>query len=109
MENRPELSPSEIAQLTRRDFLATSTTGLGTLAFASLLQQDQLIAADLPRTDPLAPRPTHFPAKAKNCILIYFEGAPSHIDLFDPKPQLNKLDGQKLPESMLEKVRFAFI
>ena len=109
MENRPELSPSEIALLTRRDFLATSTTGLGTLAFASLLQQDRLLAADLPRTDPLAPRPPHFPAKAKNCILIYFEGAPSHIDLFDPKPQLNKLDGQKLPESMLEKVRFAFI
>src|SRR5439155_1400945 len=61
------------------------------------------------QTDPLSPKAPHFRPKAKNCILIYFEGAPSHIDLFDPKPKLNELDGQKLPDLMLEKVRFAFI
>ena len=47
--------------------------------------------------------------KAKACICIYLEGAPSQIDLFDPKPKLNELNGQKLPESMTKNVRFAFI
>ncbi|MBI3881467.1 MAG: DUF1501 domain-containing protein [Verrucomicrobia bacterium] len=102
------MSPQEIVNLTRRDFLAN--TGLGTLAFASLLAQDGYLAQGATlRNDPLAPKAPHFTPKAKNCILIYFEGAPSHIDLFDPKPKLNEMDGQKLPDSMLEKVRFAFI
>ena len=112
MNNRPEMSPREAVDLTRRDFLATGTTGLGTLALASLLQRDGLLtptATAAGRTDPLAPREPHFTSKAKNCILIYFEGAPSHVDLFDPKPKLNEMDGEALPESMLEKVRFAFI
>ena len=61
------------------------------------------------RRDPLAPRPPHFAPKAKNCIFIFLEGAPSQIDLFDPKPKLNELHGQKLPESMTKNVRFAFI
>ena len=105
-----DMSPQEVVDLTRRDFLATGTTGLGTLALASLLQKDGLLAPSAhaaPRTDPLAPKRTHFTPKAKNCILIYFEGAPSHVDLFDPKPKLNEMDGEALPESMLEKVRYA--
>ena len=73
---------------------------------ASLLAEQGYAA---PTADPLAARASHFTPRAKNCILIYFEGAPSHIDLFDPKPKLNELHGQKLPDSMLEKVRFAFI
>src|SRR5438445_9371011 len=93
----------------RRDFLTTSASGIGTLALAALLQQDGLLAAESTSTDPLAPKPPHSPAKAKSCICIYLEGAPSQIDLFDPKPKLNELDGQKLPESMTQKVRFAFI
>jgi len=112
MNPRPDLSPREVVDLTRRDFLATGTSGLGTLALASLFQREGLLAPSAtaaPRTDPLAPRPPHFTPRAKNCILIYFEGAPSHIDLFDPKPKLNEMDGQALPQSMLEKVRFAFI
>src|SRR4051794_32087238 len=92
----------------RRDFLATSANGVGLLALASLLQGDgRLIAADA--VNPLAPKPPHFAPKAKNCICIYLEGAPSQIDLFDPKPKLNELDGQKLPESFTKNVRFAFL
>jgi hypothetical protein len=91
----------------RRDFLATSASGIGTLALASLLRDDGLLAAE--PADPLALRPPHFAAKAKNCICIYLEGAPSQLDLFDPKPRLNELDGQKLPDSMTANVRFAFI
>ncbi|MBG89189.1 MAG: sulfatase [Verrucomicrobiales bacterium] len=106
----PELSPRETIDLTRRDFFAT--TGLGTIALADLLSRDGLIAPSAQagrRNDPLAPKQPHFTPKAKNCILIYFEGAPSHVDLFDPKPKLNEMDGKPLPEDMLEKVRFAFI
>ena len=55
------------------------------------------------------PRSPHFAPKAKTCIFILPEGAPSHIDLFDPKPKLNELHGEKLPESMTKNVRFAFI
>jgi hypothetical protein len=91
----------------RRDFLTSSASGIGMLALASMLRDEGLLAAEGP--NPLAPRPPHFPAKAKACICIYLEGAPSQIDLFDPKPKLNELDGQKLPDSMTKNVRFAFI
>src|SRR5688572_11396159 len=108
-----QFDPREVVGMTRRDFLATSASGIGTLALASLLGQNGLLAADaLGRNEPqnpLAPRPPHFAPKAKNCICIFMEGAPSQMDLFDPKPKLNEQDGQKLPDSLLEKVRFAFI
>jgi hypothetical protein len=105
----------ELIQLTRRDFLASSASGLGLLGLASLLKADNLLG---PRTksagalrpgNPRAPKPPHFTPRAQACIFIYMEGAPSQIDLFDPKPKLNELDGQKLPESMTKEVRFAFI
>jgi hypothetical protein len=95
----------------RRDFLATSASGLGTLAVASLLRDEGLLAAEAnsDASNPLAPRPPHFAPKAKACICIYLEGAPSQLDLFDPKPKLNDLNGKPLPESMTKNVRFAFI
>ncbi len=95
---------------TRRDFLATSASGLGGVALASLLADDGLLAA--PKggfKDPLAPRKPHFDAKAKACIFIFMAGAPSQVDLFDPKPKLNEMAGQSLPKSVLDKARFAFI
>lgn len=108
-----DLDPREIIGMTRRNFLATSASGIGTLALASILGQNGLLGADatsgLQPRNPLAPRAPHFAPKAKNCICIFMEGAPSQMDLFDPKPKLNELHGQKLPDSMLEKVRFAFI
>jgi hypothetical protein len=106
------VDPQEIMRMTRRDFLATSASGIGALALASLLDGDGLLAAEAKTghaPNPLAPRAPHFAPKAKSCIFIYMEGAPSQMDLFDPKPKLNELHGQKLPDSMLEKVRFAFI
>ena len=97
-------------QSTRRDFLSTTASGLGMLAVASLLQKEGLLAAPGEiGANPLAPKPPHFAPKAKNCIFIFMAGAPSQIDLFDPKPKLNELNGQPLPESLVEKVRFAFI
>ena len=95
----------------RRDFLATSASGLGGLALASLLAQDGMLAhADTPQiVNPLAPKAPHFAPKAKACIFLFQAGAPSQLDLWDPKPKLNELDGQPLPESMTKNVRFAFI
>ncbi len=97
----------------RRDFLTSAASGLGGIALSSLLAQNGLYAG--PGTgagaivNPLAPKPPHFAPKAKSCIFLFMAGAPSQIDMFDPKPKLNEMDGQPMPESMLEKVRFAFI
>src|SRR4051812_665289 len=100
----------EYLRQSRRDFLATSANGIGLLAVASLLKDEGLLAAAGPEpAGPLGPRPPHFAPKAKSCICIYLEGAPSQGDLFDPKPKLNELHGQPLPESMTKNVRFAFI
>jgi hypothetical protein len=95
----------------RRGFLATAANGIGGLAVAALLQRDGLLAAEATgdRRDPLAPRPPHFRPRATRCICIYLEGAPSQIDLFDPKPKLNELHLKPVPESLLKDVRFAFI
>src|SRR4051812_37474478 len=98
---------SEHVQQSRRNFLATSASGIGLVALASLLKEQGVLAAD--PANPLAPKPPHFAPKAKACICIYLEGAPSQLDLFDPKPKLNELHGQKLPESLVRNVRFAFI
>lgn len=102
---------------TRRQFFNTTASGLGMAALGSMLSQDGLMnsacAAESVSTNdivnPLAPRPTHFDPQAKACIFVFMAGAPSHIDLFDPKPVLKERHGQPLPESMLKKVRFAFI
>ncbi len=94
-----------IRNVLRRDFLTSAASGLGGAALASMLG-DAAFGNDEGAT---APRRTHFPAKAKACIFIYMAGGPSHVDLFDPKPILNNRDGQKMPDSMLQEVEFAFI
>ncbi|MGH7169954.1 MAG: DUF1501 domain-containing protein [Gemmataceae bacterium] len=101
----------EYLHQSRRDFLTSSSSGIGMLALASLLRDDGLLATESNPdiSNPLTPKAPHFAPKAKNCICIYLEGAPSQIDLFDPKPKLNELHGQQLPESMTKNVRFAFI
>jgi hypothetical protein len=85
----------------RRSFLARFAGGIGLAAFSSLLEADRLRA----ETDSLAAKPPHFPAKAKSCIFILFLGGTSQIDLFDPKPELVKLDGKPIPESFRKGVR----
>ncbi|MFM8434629.1 MAG: DUF1501 domain-containing protein, partial [Planctomycetia bacterium] len=95
-----------ILNMNRRSFFASQASGLGLLATASLLGRNAGLSAS-PIIDPA--RLAHIAPKAKSAICIYLEGGPSQMDLFDPKPKLNELNGQKLPESMTEKVRFAFI
>lgn len=86
----------------RRDFLTTSASGLGLAGLGAMLTADET-------NSPLAIKPPHFAPKAKNCIFLLQAGAPSQLDLFDPKPKLNELHGKPLPNEILEKVRFAFI
>jgi uncharacterized protein (DUF1501 family) len=87
----------------RREFLRKTLTGIGTLALTDLLSG----AVEAP--DPLAPRKPHFAPKAKNVIFLFQEGAPSQMDLFDPKPALEKWHGQSLPPSMTKDMKLAFI
>jgi hypothetical protein len=89
---------------TRRDFFRRASLGLGTVALAQLLQSDGYAA-----TDPLGPRPPHFKPRAKNVIFLFMEGAPSQMDLFDPKPALQKWHGQPLPRSITKDLKLAFI
>lgn len=105
------MNPLEQAvHFTRRDFFTTTANGLGMLALGSMLSEDRLFAATAAaESDPLLPKKPHFAPKAKNCIFIFMEGAPSQLDLYDPKPKLNELNGQPLPESLTKNVRFAFI
>lgn len=85
----------------RRDFLLKGGGGFGALALACLLDQDGALAntAKPSTASPYAPKPPHFAGKAKSVIFCFMDGGPSHIDLFDPKPELNKLAGQPLPKS----------
>lgn len=100
----------EQQRLARRQFFTSTASGLGAAALLSLLSKDGLIADDrAATTNPLAPKLPHFLAKAKHCIFFLPEGAPSQIDLFDEKPKLRELHGQKVPDSLVKNVRFAFI
>jgi hypothetical protein len=84
----------------RREFLERAGSGFGLLALFSQMEQDRLLGATPEFTDPLAPKAPNFPAKAKSVIFLFMHGGPSQLDTFDPKPLLNKLNGQKLPPSM---------
>ncbi len=106
------MDPQEVIRIARRDFLVSTARGVGGVALASLLARDRLRAASTAPPTARAPgslHPSHFPPRAKNCIFLYMEGGVSQIDLFDRKPRLNELHGQKMPESLTKNIRFAFI
>src|SRR5947209_16295208 len=89
--------PHHETPCSRRDFLTRSGGGFGLLALLSLMERDGHAGEAI--RNPLAARAPHFRATAKSVIWLFLDGGPSHIDLFDPKPQLNKLAGQPLPFS----------
>ncbi len=89
----------------RRDFLLNAGSGIGSLALATLLQEDGALAAEHRGER----APTDRVARAKNCIFLFLAGAPSQLDLFDPKPALRDRAGERLPDSLTRTARFAFI
>ena len=91
---------------TRRHFFHDCGIGLGGMALGSLLARDGLAA---PSVNPLAPRKPHFDPKAKAVIFLFMAGGPSQFELFEPKPELQKLHGQPIPDSFLKGKRFAFM
>ena len=100
MSNRASIGNLQAS--TRRHFFSRCGMGLGSVALASLMDQRVL-------GNPYAPRKPHFPAKVKNVIYLFMAGGPSHLDLFDWKPELKKRHGQDIPPEFLEGKRFAFM
>lgn len=92
------------ADRTRRDFFRQASIGLGTAALAHLLGVEGRTAVN-----PLAARQPHHKPRAKNVIFLFMEGAPSQMDLFDPKPELAKWHGKPLPASLTKGLKLAFI
>jgi len=93
----------------RRWFLEQCRVGLGGIALAQLLGGSSPADATNPVAGPLAPRAPHFTPKAKNVIYLFMAGAPSHLELFDNKPELARFDGQLPPADLLKGYRAAFI
>jgi hypothetical protein len=91
---------------TRRHFLKTCQLGIGATALSALLAKDAVASPDL--ENPLAPKMPHFPAKAKRVIYLHLTGSPPHLDLYDYKPELVKLDGKPCPDEFTKGKRFAF-
>ena len=93
------MSPEDFQTLSRRTLFQHTGTGIGGLALASLLQQD-LHGRSIGM---------HLPARAKSVIYFHFVGAPSHLDLFDWKPELHKRTGELCPDEFFKGKRLAFI
>src|SRR5215203_552113 len=91
------MSPQEFKSIqSRRQFFRNTAGGIGTAALANLLGVEGRAAA-------------HFKGRAKNVIFLFMEGAPSQMDLFDPKPELQRWNGKPLPESRTKDLKLAFI
>src|SRR5262245_38675717 len=94
--------------VTRRHFLHQCHVGIGGIALATLLGEEGRAALTAP-SNPLASRPPTFPGKAKQVIFLHMAGGPSHLEMFDYKPELVKRNGQDCPEQFFKGQRFAFI
>jgi hypothetical protein len=88
----------------RRDFLRSAGAGFGMIALTALMAEDGLLASEessLARGagEPLAPKLPHHTPRARRVIFLFMSGGPSHLETFDPKPELQRLQGQRLPDS----------
>jgi Protein of unknown function (DUF1501) len=96
--------------VTRRHFFRQAGFGIGSVALTALLNERLFAAGEqVAAPNPLAVRPPHFAPKAKSVIYLFMAGAPSQVDLLDPKPKLQQYDGQPIPDEFVKGERFAFI
>src|SRR5262245_732752 len=93
--------------ITRRWFFEQCGVGLGAIALGQLFRQSGWAATAA--NNPLAPKQPHFAPKAKRVIFLFMAGAPSHLELFDYKPELAKWNGKLPPADLLKGYRAAFI
>ena len=105
-----------LRHVTRRHFFQGCGLGLGGVALASLLADRPLFGAgpnkavsSATTASPMAPSIPPLPATAKRVIYLFMAGGPSHLELFDYKPKLQAMDGKLVPDSLIEKKRFAFL
>ncbi len=106
MTTSADLRAARARLLSRRWFLQDCGVGMAGLALSSLVAREAKAKAP---ANPLAVRAPHFKPKAKRVIYMFMAGAPSHLELFDPKPELQKRDGQLPPADLLKDYRAAFI
>src|SRR5579885_1458826 len=117
--NSSELQMAILQAQTRRHFLRSIGSGMGSLVFGASLAK-YAVASDghadesnlsfaRDATTPLSVLPPQFPAKVRRVIYLHMAGAPSQLELYDYKPELKRLDGQDCPASFLAGKRFAFI
>src|SRR6516162_1239914 len=89
--------------LSRREFLRSAGAGFGMIALTALLAEDGLLAEEpslaLRAGDALAPKLPHHPPRTRRVIFLFMAGGPSHLETFDPKSELQRLHGQRLPDS----------
>jgi hypothetical protein len=116
MDLRPQIAAEARKLITRRWFFRECGVGMGGVALASLMRHNtsfgaaaSAAASPAQPINPLAPRNPHYAPKAKRVIYLFQAGAPSHLDLFDYKPELAKRNGQLPPDSLLKGYRAAFI
>ncbi len=100
---------SGLRSLTRRHFFHDCGLGLGRIGLASALAGGFPNLLRTASANPLAPRDTHYGAKAKRVVFLFMAGAPSQLELFDDKPKLRELDGKPIPPSVIAGQRYAFI
>ncbi|MBL8820472.1 MAG: DUF1501 domain-containing protein [Planctomyces sp.] len=106
MKNLNQSSSDHLTALTRSQFLNRASLGLGAAGLASLLNEPARGEHSL--SEPFAPRSPHLPARVRNIILLSMSGGPSHLDLFDYKPELVRRSGEECPASLMEGKPFAF-
>ena len=80
--------------VSRRQLLKSSGVGFGMLGLSALLAQEQQLDAAVKSTSPLIPKQTHHTPRAKHVIFLFMNGGPSHVDTFDPKPELKVQEGK---------------
>ncbi len=101
------MDPSQHLRISRRESLHRVGTGLGVLGLAGILAQDGTLAhaSDPESNNPLASKASHFAPRAKHIIHLFMNGGPSQVDTFDPKPALEKYNGQRPPNAELKTER----
>ncbi len=102
---------AEPGSVSRRWFLEQCGVGLGAMALRDLLGAGAFAAspAATKGDNPLAPKAPHYAPKAKRVLFLFMAGGPSHLEMFDNKPQLAKFDGTLPPAELLKGYRAAFI
>ena len=104
-----QLASESFGVSSRRSLLQTLGTGLGSLGLAGILGQQGLLGQDPALVgasqNPLAPKQPMFPARAKRIIHLFMNGGPSHVDTFDPKPELQRRGGQAISTGNLSTER----